>query len=733
MAWHCTDGHPPLSYFMKIVIVCLTLLIMGTFVAEGDQDDAVVECSYNNEISWYPDYFSPFYTTNDGAICSIGCPPNCTCSLGKFREVLINCVNESDIVTTVSYPANLTHLQWINSKLRHIHNDSFAGLTSTLEYLYLTNNSLQYLQPGVFEVPVNLKGLDLRYNKLKIIEADVFRGLVNLLELKLSNNVLEAQSGMFKNLVNLEKLYLQNNTLTVLKRGVFVGVQSLTYLNMAHNLLTEIEPQAFADITSLQVLQLSHNLLNDLHPDIFQNLTEMTVLVLSDNGLRFLPNGILRNTYNLSVLNLANNNLNDLDSKVFHVCVLDTLNITGNPLQWIDTASFEGLKSNTQVFVDDYAPCCFLKKAKCYFTSPRSPFLTCKRLLPYFGLRGGVWVLSILAIVGNVVGTIARYKRRQHINKVQLLLISNLSISDFLMGVYLMILLSVDLYYRDYFPSHSESWRSNTLCKIAGSLSVLSSEASVFFITLISVVRFLRVKYPFNNSFNVKSTRIAVCVIWMVSLSICILSFVLPGIDANIYDVSEICVGLPFSRYYNYETNYTELQLTERFADTRNVAEHHTRGSEVAMYFSIVIFIVLNLLCVITVGICYSRIFIHVRKSAATSGRSSISKHEIRIAKKMSLIVITDFCCWVPISVLSILVQAGALEVEPIAYAWIATFVLPINSSINPFLYTLGDIIAEKKLPCARNKDSSSYERVHMKQKSVKPRDTMPNEKPLLT
>ena len=63
---------------------------------------------------------------------------------------------------------------------------------------------------------------------------------------------------------------------------------------------------------------------------------------------------------------------------------------------------------------------------------------------------------------------------------------------------------------------------------------------------------------------------------------------------------------------------------------------------------------------------------------------------------KMSLIVFTDFCCWVPVGVLSILVQAGAVEVDPAAYAWIATFVLPINSAINPFLYTLASIISDK-------------------------------------
>ena len=66
------------------------------------------------------------------------------------------------------------------------------------------------------------------------------------------------------------------------------------------------------------------------------------------------------------------------------------------------------------------------------------------------------------------------------------------------------------------------------------------------------------------------------------------------------------------------------------------------------------------------------------------------------MAMKMSLIVLTDFGCWVPIGVLSVLVQTEALVVDPEAYAWIATFVLPINSSINPFLYTLASFLSNR-------------------------------------
>ena len=51
----------------------------------------------------------------------------------------------------------------------------------------------------------------------------------------------------------------------------------------------------------------------------------------------------------------------------------------------------------------------------------------------------------------------------------------------------------------------------------------------------------------------------------------------------------------------------------------------------------------------------------------------------------MDSVVMTDLLCWMPIIILSILVQSGRYTVSPQIYTWIVTFVLPINSSIKVF------------------------------------------------
>ena len=60
--------------------------------------------------------------------------------------------------------------------------------------------------------------------------------------------------------------------------------------------------------------------------------------------------------------------------------------------------------------------------------------------------------------------------------RVSSFFIINLGLSDFLMGVYMLIIASVDVYYRGRYIMVADQWRSSWLCKTAGILATLSSE-----------------------------------------------------------------------------------------------------------------------------------------------------------------------------------------------------------------------------------------------------------------
>ena len=111
------------------------------------------------------------------------------------------------------------------------------------------------------------------------------------------------------------------------------------------------------------------------------------------------------------------------------------------------------------------------------------------------------------------------------------------------------------------------------------------------------------------------------------------------------------------------------------------------------MFFGIAIFTALNSICFVVICFCYTAIFLHTIQTAKQAGRARNIKQERKMATKMGAIVITDLFCWAPIIILSILVQSGRHVVTSRVYTWIVTFVLPINSAINPFMYTLADLI----------------------------------------
>ena len=80
-------------------------------------------------------------------------------------------------------------------------------------------------------------------------------------------------------------------------------------------------------------------------------------------------------------------------------------------------------------------------------------------------------------------------------------------------------------------------------------------------------------------------------------------------------------------------------------------------------------------------------------------------KEDLAIARHLSLVVVTDFCCWFPVCVMGVLAQTGH-NISDDVIAWSAVVVLPINSALNPLLYTaptLGSLVARgRNLRCVR-------------------------------
>jgi len=74
------------------------------------------------------------------------------------------------------------------------------------------------------------------------------------------------------------------------------------------------------------------------------------------------------------------------------------------------------------------------------------------------------------------------------------------------------------------------------------------------------------------------------------------------------------------------------------------------------------------------------------KRMRKNSQRKKSNKQSAEIQKRIVRIIITDFCCWIPICIMAY-VRLG-VEFSDIAYQISAVLLLPINSAINPLLFT---------------------------------------------
>ncbi|XP_030841867.1 G-protein coupled receptor GRL101-like [Strongylocentrotus purpuratus] len=283
-----------------------------------------------------------------------------------------------------------------------------------------------------------------------------------------------------------------------------------------------------------------------------------------------------------------------------------------------------------------------------------------------------IWILSISALLGNgfVIFTRLRDKPKTATASVQSTLISNLAVSDFLMGIYMLIIAVMDLYIGEayFWDGIGNEWRTSNACQIAG------------------VDRFIVIQFPFSqNRLGVKSSRVFAAIAWLLALILSVVYLLLNQLESDAHGLSDVCVGLPlirkFSSVYSEVDSYT---LTRYGLTTFNFL---ASGTSPTWQFSIAIYLGVNLVSFLVIICCYVAIFFSVRSSRKAAGKKSAT--EIKMARKLFFIVGTDFFCWMPIIIMGIFTQAGVITLSSNIYAWLVVFVLPINSSINPFLYTL--------------------------------------------
>ncbi len=592
---------------------------------------------------------------------------------------------------------NLKKLRLHENQIKIINGDLFNE-TRNLNYLNIRDNRLLLLPSGIFKGLMKLEKLHLSRNQIQVLEEDLFNETSKLTYLTISsNNLLHLPSGLFHGLYNLKQLFFHENNLTSLDAALFQGLHNLRVLMIHTNIFTEIGFESLWDLKMLEYVGASRNQITHLDVRTFQGLINLQILTLRFNLLRYLDTHIFKDNINLTFLDLSGNQLTQIPS-IYHLNKLVYFNLLSNKMSMINKHTFKYLPKQIELVVNQTEICeCYVANdIKCIAVNKRSPYLTCQRLLSDRVLMVMMWLIGFNALGGNLF---VLYRNKQEKSTIQTFLLGNLAISDLLMGIYMLIIASADIYFGENFPIQAETWRSGVTCRIASAMSIISSEASVLFLTLITIDRFINIRFPYSQrKLRKQSSAVIAALVWLTSLAMGILPAVLAGQNYKFYDNSHVCIGLPLAQIEMFLKDVTIESISRGgYYNSKYIVTSESLGYVSGLYYASAVFLGLNGICFIVILLCYIEIIRYTIDSSKKVGLKKDTKDEIRMTIKVAAIVLTDFFCWCPIIVLGTLVQLKVLMLPPSVFAWCVTVVLPINSAINPYLYTIVAFISNRR------------------------------------
>ena len=472
----------------------------------------------------------------------------------------------------------------------------------------------------------------------------------------------------------------------------------LIFLNLARCKLTQTGNSFFPNLRSLDLSfnQLKSVTRNDLN--IFPKMTSLSLaenpivslfvaeenttagtspalqtLDLSFVEMRAIDPSVLRLFPKLQSLNLSHCHVHQVQGHGFQLFTsLQVLDMRQCPLTTIPKSLFLGLASLRQVFADNYKVCCPATLPVGFVVSqclaPSDEISSCDALLRSDLYRVCLAVFATLATVGNVLSLALRVFVLKGKQSGYTVFVTHLCVSDFMMGVYLVIIGGADRIYLDTYLWEDMGWRNSATCKMAGFLSLLSSEISASIICLVTVDRFLVVRFPFSRlRFQRSSAQLCCLVLWTMGTVLAAVPLLPATSSWHFYSQTSICIPLPV---------------------TRQDFPGHDYAFAVMIIFNFVLFLL------IAVGQLV--VYTAVRsQSMAEQDSSNRRSKDLDVARRLFAVVLSDFLCWFPIGLLGVL-AARDTPISGEVNVGMAIFVLPLNSALNPFLYSLNTIQARR-------------------------------------
>ncbi|XP_076153376.1 follicle-stimulating hormone receptor [Alosa pseudoharengus] len=595
-----------------------------------------------------------------GAANSTLAQPHHCLANGTVRSFF--CLDKEVEKVPTNIPQNTTYIVFKLTHISIIPKRAFFGLQHLKTIMISENGNLQKIHNLSFANLPSLSEITITKSKnLAIIYKNAFLNLPKLKHLTISNTGLKTLP-VFSRINSFAEDFLldlqENMHLQVIPSDAFLGLSmdTISELRLTKNGITKVESFAFNG-TKMRTLSLMGNQeLILIHRDAFLGAEGPISLDISYTDVHALPETMLRTIKSL------------VATSVYSLRMLPRLDLFADlieanltyPSHCCAFANFRKNRSERHVICDNpnlpaeepilYRDYCEMKTEILCYPKPDA-FNPCEDIMGHTYLRVLIWIICVLAIVGNAVVLLVLLTSRYKLT-VPRFLMCHLAFADLCMGIYLMIIASVDIYTRAQYYNFGIDWQMGAGCRAAGFFTVFASELSVYTLTVITLERWHTITYAMQLERKLRLRHAAALMAggwvfaWLAAL------FPAVGVASSYMKVS-IC--LPMDVTTAAAQSYVALLL------------------------------LLNVAAFLGVCACYLRIYTTVRHPQALAPLTSAS--DTRLAKRMAVLIFTDFLCMAPISFFAISAAFKWPLINVSQAKVLLVLFYPINSCANPFLY----------------------------------------------
>ncbi len=462
-----------------------------------------------------------------------------------------------------------------------------------------------------------------------------------LMSLDLSQNDIRNFADAITPLSNLLYFHINDNLITSIHREAFKYSTNLLLVNLVGNPIVSIASRSFLSLHKVSSLNLNHLHLRELLPLTFTGLDKCQSLNLSNNRLRELHSGMFEGLPNLLVLDIRRNNL-----------------VT------IGVGTSRELNRIKVVYLDGMQFCCLFSQVPTCYATKRYGSDPCESVIQDPAVRYVGWSIATVSFILNL-GSFSCWQKRGDVS-VYAVVVRGLNSADLLMALSLFPVLYWDsLSLGAFVAQYSATWRESFQCLLPSYLSVISYQLSMTFLAIIYYLRLYAIRFPFNAK-DYKPYR--------------------PIILLSIFSLA-LSLGLGTWLFYLYQADGTfHVKATNPMCNLAPAVKETNvfSGGYVAILLTNV-----SLFSVITM--CAWSIVYDTNLQLRHMSRGGLSTSPKRMTDSRQLIrkvVLTWVCTTVSFLGLPLTSACAFERVPENLNPWLAFLALPLNSIVNPVLYT---------------------------------------------